>query len=90
MFDNFTCCDCDGIEDILKWFQPDLTKKALFYIYGLKRNQDYLSAMRYWREDNNEEGEVEEVEKKEEEEEEVKEEQVGRQKEGAATLMLKM
>ena len=76
----------DSIEGILKWFQPDLTKKALFYIYGLKRNQDYLSAMRYWREDNNEEEEVE----KKEEEEEVKEEQVGRQKEGAATLSIKI
>ena len=52
----------------------------------MTRNEDYLSAMRYWREVNNEE--VEEVEEKEEEE--VKKEEVGRQNEGDATLRIKM
>ena len=55
----------------------------------MTRNEDYLSAMRYWREVNNEDvEEVEEVEEKEEEE--VKKEEVGRQNEGDATLRIKM
>ena len=55
----------------------------------MTRNEDYLSAMRYWREVNNEEVEVEEVEEKEGKEE-VKIEEVGRQNEGDATLRIKM
>ena len=49
----------------------------------MTRNEDYLSAMRYWREVNNEEVE-------EEEKGEVKKEEVGRQNEGDATLRIKM
>jgi len=45
-----------------------------------------LSAMRYWREVNNEEVEVVEEVEVEEEKEEVKKEEVGRQNEGDATL----
>ena len=46
--------------------------------------------MRYWREVNNEEEEVEEVEKEGALPLEVKEEQEERQKEGDATLRIKM
>ena len=54
---------------------------------GKTRNEGYLSAMRYWREVNNEE---EEVEKEEALPLEVKEEQEERQKEGDATLRIKI
>ena len=56
----------------------------------MTRNEGYLSAMRYWREVNNEEVEVVEEVEVEEEKEEVKKEEVGRQNEGDATLRIKM
>ena len=57
---------------------------------GKTRNEGYLSAMRYWREVNNEEEEMEEEEKEEALPLEVKEEQEERQKEGDATLRIKI
>ena len=54
---------------------------------GLTRNKGYLSAMRYWREVNNDD---EQEEKEEALPLEVKEEQEERQKEGEATLRIKM